>query len=90
MLPGGVEDKHFPLNSGENILGRTRGSITFPEDAYLSSQHCRIIWKDGKFVLEDLKAVNGTFVGVREKTPLSDGDILLIGHQLLRVTATAP
>jgi class 3 adenylate cyclase/pSer/pThr/pTyr-binding forkhead associated (FHA) protein len=89
LLPGGVEEKHFPLAPGENILGRTRGNITFPQDAYLSSQHCRIQFRDGQFELEDLKAANGTFVGVRERTPLVDGDMLLIGHQLLRVTATA-
>ncbi|MBI3663555.1 MAG: adenylate/guanylate cyclase domain-containing protein [Acidobacteria bacterium] len=88
LLPGGVEENHYPLEAGENILGRTRGTISFPEDPFLSGQHCSISFKDGNFVLEDLKAQNGTFVGVREKTPLADGDIVLIGHQLLRVTAS--
>jgi pSer/pThr/pTyr-binding forkhead associated (FHA) protein len=86
LLPGGVEEKHFPLNSPENILGRTRGSITFPEDAFLSSQHCKVVQRNGNYVLEDMHAVNGTFVAIRERTALNDGDILLIGHQLLRVT----
>jgi pSer/pThr/pTyr-binding forkhead associated (FHA) protein len=88
LLPGGVEENHFLLKFEENILGRTRGTISFPEDPFLSGQHCSITWKDGGFVLTDLKAQNGTFVGVREKTPLADGDIVLIGHQLLRVTAS--
>lgn len=87
LLPGGVEENHFLLKFEENILGRTRGSISFPEDPFLSGQHCSINFKDGNFVLEDLKAQNGTFVGVREKTSLTDGDIVLIGHQLLRVTS---
>ncbi len=87
LLPGGVEENRYPLGAGENILGRTRGTISFPEDPFLSGQHCSITLKDGNFVLEDLKAQNGTFVGVREKTPLADGDIVLIGHQLLRVTS---
>jgi class 3 adenylate cyclase/pSer/pThr/pTyr-binding forkhead associated (FHA) protein len=86
LKPGGIEDQRFPLLAGENILGRTRGTLTFPDDAYLSSQHCRIALQDGNYVLEDLKAVNGTFVAIRDRTSLSDGDILLIGHQLLRVT----
>lgn len=89
LQPGGVEDQHFPLEPGENILGRTRGNLTFPDDAYLSSQHCRIRYQDGVYVLEDLHAVNGTFVAIRERTLLNDGDIVLIGHQLLRVTVTA-
>lgn len=88
LLPGGVEDKHYSLATGENILGRTRGTLTFPEDAYLSSQHARVKAEDGKCLLEDLQSGNGTFVGVRDKTTLTDGDILLIGHQLLRITAT--
>jgi class 3 adenylate cyclase/pSer/pThr/pTyr-binding forkhead associated (FHA) protein len=90
ILPGGVEESRYPLPVGESVLGRTRGTINFADDAYLSSRHARIKNDNGKCVLEDLQAVNGTFVGVREKTLVTDGDILLIGHQLLRVTATAP
>ncbi len=86
ILPGGIEENHYALTPGENVLGRTRGTINFPEDAYLSGQHARIKCADGKFVLEDMQAVNGTFVGIREPATLIDGDILLIGHQLLRVT----
>lgn len=89
LLPGGVEENHYPLALGENILGRTRGSISFPDDPFLSGQHCSITWQNGQFVLSDMKAQNGTFVGVREKTTLNDGDIILIGHQLLRITAAS-
>jgi class 3 adenylate cyclase/pSer/pThr/pTyr-binding forkhead associated (FHA) protein len=87
LLPGGVEENHYPLQLGENILGRTRGTISFPDDPFLSGQHCSVNWMNGQFVLADLKAQNGTFVGVREKTTLGDGDIILIGHQLLRITS---
>lgn len=87
MMPGGVEETHYPLVAGENILGRTRGTITFPQDAYLSSQHARIRFENGKFILEDMNAANGTFVAVHETKKVGDGDIILIGHQLLRVTA---
>jgi class 3 adenylate cyclase/pSer/pThr/pTyr-binding forkhead associated (FHA) protein len=87
MLAGGVEENRYPLQTGENILGRTRGTINFPEDAYLSSRHARIQIQDSRYTLEDLQAANGTFVGVRGRVPLTDGDIILIGHQLLRVTA---
>lgn len=87
MMPGGVEETRYPLVAGENILGRTRGTITFPQDAYLSSQHARIRFENGKFILEDMNAANGTFVAVHETKKVGDGDIILIGHQLLRVTA---
>ena len=90
ILPGGIEEAHYPLPPGENVLGRTKGTINFPEDAYLSSQHARVRNNDGSYSLEDLQAVNGTFIAVHEPTRLEDGDILLIGHQLLRVTSTAP
>jgi class 3 adenylate cyclase/pSer/pThr/pTyr-binding forkhead associated (FHA) protein len=87
LLAGGVEENHYPLQAGENLLGRTRGTLTFPEDAYLSSQHAKIVCAEGKWTAEDLNAANGTFVGVRDRVLLGDGDIVLIGHQLLRVTA---
>jgi class 3 adenylate cyclase/pSer/pThr/pTyr-binding forkhead associated (FHA) protein len=90
MMPGGVEESRYPLAPGENILGRTRGTLTFPQDAYLSSQHACVRFENGKFTLEDMNAANGTFVGVRDKKKVSDGDIILIGHQLLRVTASTP
>ncbi len=90
ILPGGIEEAHYALPPGENVLGRTKGTINFPEDAYLSSQHARVRNNDGSYSLEDLQAVNGTFIAVHEPTRLEDGDILLIGHQLLRVTSTAP
>ena len=87
LMPGGVEETRYPLVAGENILGRTRGTLTFPQDAYLSSQHARIRFENGKFILEDMNAANGTFVAVHETKKVGDGDIILIGHQLLRVTA---
>ncbi len=90
VLPGGVEESRYPLPPGESVLGRTRGTINFSDDAYLSSRHARIKNENGKCILEDLQAVNGTFVGIREKTTVGDGDIILIGHQLLRVTTTTP
>ena len=90
LLPGGVEETRYPLVAGENILGRTRGTLTFPQDAYLSSQHACIKFEGGKFILEDMNAANGTFVAVHENKKVADGDIILIGHQLLRVTASNP
>lgn len=88
ILPGGIEETRYPLVAGENVLGRTRGTITFPQDSYLSSQHARIRFENGGFLLEDLNAANGTFVAVQEQKRVSDGDIILIGHQLLRITAS--
>jgi pSer/pThr/pTyr-binding forkhead associated (FHA) protein len=90
VLAGGVDENHYPLQLGENILGRTRGTLTFPEDAYLSSQHAKINLVDGKWVAEDMNAANGTFIGVRDRVILGDGDIILVGHQLLRITSVQP
>lgn len=89
LLPGGVEENRYPLPGGESVLGRTRGTINFPEDAYLSSTHAKVYNANGKCMLEDLQAVNGTFIAVRKGVTLADGDILLIGHQLLRITSIA-
>jgi len=90
LLPGGVEESRYPVQPGENILGRTRGTLTFPQDAYLSSQHACIKYEGGEYTLEDLHAANGTFVALHDKRRLGDSDIILIGHQLLRITALPP
>ncbi|HUV46644.1 MAG TPA: protein phosphatase 2C domain-containing protein [Candidatus Bathyarchaeia archaeon] len=32
------------------------------DDSFISEQHCRVIWRRGKWYLEDLESTNGTFI----------------------------
>lgn len=80
------EGMAFPLSESGICLGRERGEVLFPDDGYVSGLHCRLSCEDGTIYLTDLGSSNGTFVRLEEKTELFNGDILLMGQQLYRVT----
>ena len=85
LLEGGGTGEIFPLRDGENAIGREAGSICFPGDRYVSARHARIDVTATGMVLFDLGSSNGTFVRVTERAPITAGDQILIGMQLLRV-----
>ncbi|MFO0669713.1 MAG: FHA domain-containing protein [Polyangiaceae bacterium] len=70
-------------------LGRERGDVLFPEDGYVSGLHCHIGQNGDKIFLTDLGSSNGTFVRLREEAEVTNGDVLLMGQQLFRVTISA-
>ena len=72
------------------VVGRKRGDLIL-DDPLVSGSHCRIVHKDGKFVLQDLGSTNGTRVnGERaQKTPLKSGDDVQLGKLKLRVVLPA-
>ena len=72
------------MKGGEVIIGRTRGHITLPTDTYVCPRHARIHWKNGHFWTTDLDSVNGVFVRVERPERLNDGDLLLVGLEVLR------
>lgn len=76
----------FPLAERGLNLGRERGDVLFPEDGYVSGLHCHISVEGGNVFVTDLGSSNGTFVQLTSETELSNGDVLLMGQQLFRVT----
>ena len=85
ILEGGGEGDVFPLRTGENSVGRGTGDVSFPHDGYVSSKHATIVVGDGRISVKDLGSANGTFVKIQGKAPLQNGDLLLVGEQILRV-----
>ena len=78
-------------------IGRTEGDLLLPDDRYLSARHARIRrGKDGGLLLRDLGTPNGVFLRLHAQRPqgaapdpgaemeLRDGDLILIGQQVLR------
>ena len=76
----------YPVPEAGLHLGRERGDVLFPEDGYVSGLHCRIAWQNGKLWLTDLGSSNGSFVRLQKETALTQGDVLLMGQQLFRVS----
>lgn len=80
-----AEPSH-PVPDRGMSLGRERGEILFPEDGYVSGLHCHVSYENGEIWVTDLGSSNGTFVQLVEETELRNGDVLLMGQQLFRVT----
>ncbi len=76
----------FPVPEAGLNLGRERGEVLFPDDGYVSGLHCRISYEDGDVFITDLGSSNGSFIRLMGEEELSNGDILLMGQQLFRIT----
>lgn len=67
------------------LIGREHCDINFPDDRFISGQHCRVDFAPHKATVTDLQSRNGTYVRVEEERELVDGDCIFLGRQLLRV-----
>lgn len=82
----GTAQPSVPVTDRGVNMGRERGDLLFPEDGYVSGLHCMLIYDDGDVFVRDLGSSNGTFVQLVKETDLRNGDVLLMGQQLYRVT----
>src|SRR6476620_412448 len=84
----GGEQKRLEFDKPEVTIGRVQGNdINLPK-GNVSKRHSRIVLKDGKFIIVDLKSTNGTYVNGRKITsPLvvKDTDKIYIGDFILSV-----
>jgi class 3 adenylate cyclase len=81
----GTPRQSFPLAKDEIVWGRMSGLYTFPDDRLMSRQHAKVYHRGEDFFLEDLGSRNGSFLRVRDKTPVPVGASVLVGAQLFRV-----
>ena len=79
----GVPATSFMIEHGEAVIGRGDADVKF-DDIYLSPLHARFEVRDGELWVRDLGSRNGTWCYIDRPTRLSDGDIVLVGSQLLR------
>ena len=85
----GVEDgKEFKFNETPIVLGRhPEDDLCLPYDTRVSRRHARITREQDSYFVEDVGpeskgSTNGTYVNEQKiamKTPLSSGDIFLLG-----------
>lgn len=80
----GLPTRSFPLGAGEAVVGRSDGDIRFADDVYLSPVHAQFSMRAGGLCVRDLGSRNGTWVFLDGPCRLSDGDVILVGSQLLR------
>jgi pSer/pThr/pTyr-binding forkhead associated (FHA) protein len=84
ILKDGTDGRRYPIADEQVDLGRSEGQVVLPDDPYLSPRHARILFKNGQAVLRDLDSSNGIYVRIRDAVDLADGDMLLLGQQVLR------
>lgn len=80
----------YLLSHRDVFLGRERGDILFPKDGFVSGSHAVISERGGRVYLKDLGSSNGTFLRVKREITLRNGDLLLLGRNLLRVHVGNP
>ncbi len=84
LAEDGTKGARHPLTGEETTIGRAGADVSFADDAYLSPMHALMLWKEGKLSIRDLGSRNGTWVFLPGPHKLVDGDLILIGSQLLR------
>jgi predicted amidophosphoribosyltransferase len=84
IAEGGQVGRTYPIEKTETLIGRAEGDITFPHDGYMSSQHVKVIEREGRYYLSDQGSRNGTFVRISGEVELQPGDMFLVGKQLFR------
>src|SRR5213083_2134196 len=81
---GGAPVQRFERRTPDTTIGRLDGDIRFPEDVFLSPLHAKISWEHDGLLVRDLGSRNGTWVFLEAPHRLADGDLLLIGSQVIR------
>ena len=84
---GGAQ-RRMEFDKSEVTIGRVQGNDIILPKGNVSKRHSRIVLKDSRFIVVDLKSTNGTYVNGRKITsPLvvKPGDKVYIGDFILTV-----
>ena len=84
ILKDGTDGRAYPIVDDPTDVGRTEGHVVLADDPYLSPRHVRLVPRAEGLLVRDLDSINGVYVRLREPVELNDGDMLLLGQQLMR------
>src|SRR5262245_58455210 len=89
---GGAERRETYDRTEINV-GRVQGNDLMLPKGNVSKRHARLLFRDGRFIVTDLKSTNGTYVNGRkisQATIVREGDKIYIGDFVLRIEASGP
>lgn len=84
---GGAERRES-FDKNEINVGRVQGNDLMLPKGNVSKHHARLLFRDGRFIVTDLKSTNGTYVNGRkiaQATIVREGDKIYIGDFVLRL-----
>jgi pilus assembly protein CpaF len=84
---GGAERRET-FERNEINAGRVQGNDLMLPKGNVSKHHARLLYRDGRFIVTDLKSTNGTYVNGRkisQATIVREGDKIYIGDFVLRL-----
>jgi len=84
IVEDGSEGKSFPLLDRQIDVGRKEGDILLPDDNYVSPRHARLVPQGTQWIVRDLHSTNGVYRRIRDPHTLRDGDLLLLGLEVLQ------
>ena len=77
-----------PSTKPEINVGRVQGNDSMLPKGNVSKRHARLLFRDGRVIVTDLKSTNGTYVNGRkivQATLVREGDKIYVGDFVLRV-----
>ena len=86
---GGAERRET-FDRTEINVGRVQGNDLMLPKGNVSKRHARLLYRDGRFIVTDLKSTNGTYVNGRkiaQATIVREGDKIYIGDFVLKIEA---
>lgn len=87
LVKGATPGTRFDLDGDRAIIGRSADCEVPLDVPAVSRRHAAILQERGRYFVEDLNSRNGTFLNdsrIADRTPLSDGDQLVICDQEFR------
>ncbi len=84
LATDGTDREAWDITADSTDLGGRDGDVVLPGDPFLSARHGRITRDGAAFVVHDLASTNGVYLRLRGPTPIRDGDLILLGQQVLR------
>ncbi|MDP9150252.1 MAG: FHA domain-containing protein, partial [Myxococcota bacterium] len=88
---GGAERREG-FDKNEINVGRVQGNDLTLSKGNVSKHHARLLFRDSRFIVTDLKSTNGTYVNGRkisQATIVREGDKIYIGDFVLRLETSS-
>ncbi len=91
ITSGKQEGNYYPLGHRTSVIGRDEALLIQVLDNMVSRKHLQVRFdeKTQQYYAFDMKSRNGVYINnrkIEDETPLSDGDVLLVGLTTLLFT----